>query len=472
MNDDEAHPRHRRRPGVLRAAARGAGPRDDGGRRDDDHRSGGRLELQHHERRVRRGPQGVRPGVRQSGRAAGAALERRHNVRAGELEARRSAELEAHALRGEQGEGDGHTPVRERTAHHRDQDGLGRVLMRLVRDAVLAAALFGCRPTASPPPSGRFTLLFFRRSPAASLGGLSWAPDPEHGRLVAFDRELRVTRQITHPRLATPVAVTPLGRTELLVTERTGEGVVVDTAGGGRVVREWESPDIASLYAAGAGRVAATRSPYYVPQLGSPEPDTAPLIRMLDTLGRPTGGLATIRRPATPLLDYVVNAGAVLAVFDTDSLVASADGSAHGTREPFGPAFALPDLAGDTVTLARFRGKVTLVNFWASWCDPCREEFPHMAELYHEFDRKDFEIAGLSDDVDSGRMLAFVRKYRPPFPILVGGGRMKQIYHYRGLPYSVLLDRRGRIIERIFGFGGAAEFRELHDAIAIEVRGP
>jgi len=464
--------------------------------------------------------------------------------------------------------------------------------MRLVPGAVLAAALFGCRPTAFPPPPGRFTLLFFGRSPAASLGGLSWAPDPEHGRLVAFDRELRVTRQITHPRLATPVAVTPLGRTELLVTERTGEGVVVDTAGGGRVVREWESPDIASLYAAGAGRVAATRSPYYVPQLGSPEPDTAPLIRMLDTLGRPTGGLATIRRPATPLLDYLVNAGAVavgpdgavyyaplvrdeirkyspggrlswttkrglfrggsepdpeflpatgtelslkqalvnvalalapspdgrlyalgaddsaatrlrvdvldpqtgailttrhlgpretavaldasgaLAAFDADSLVAGSDGAAPAERDPFTPAFALPDLAGDTVTLAGFRGKVTLVNFWASWCDPCREEFPHMAELYREFDRKDFEIAGVSDDVDQGKMRAFARRYRPPFPILVGGGRMKALYHYRGLPYSVLLDRRGRVIERIFGFGGADEFRRLRRTIAIEVRAP
>src|SRR5205814_453600 len=300
----------------------------------------------------------------------------------------------------------------ERAAHHRDQDGLGRVLMRLVPGAVLAAALFGCRPTASPPPPGRFTLLFFGRSPAASLGGLSWAPDPEHGRLVAFDRELHLTRQITHPRLATPMAVTPLGETELLVTERTGEGVVVDTAGGGRVVREWESPDIASLYAAGAGRVAATRSPYYVPQLGSPEPDTAPLIRMLDTLGRPTGGLATIRRPATPLrvdvLDpqpgailttrhlgpretaVALDASGALAAFDADSLVAGSDGAAPAERDPFTPAFALPDLAGDTVTLAGFRGKVTLVNFWASWCDPCREEFPHMAELYREFDRKDF----------------------------------------------------------------------------------
>src|SRR5206468_6106210 len=156
-----------------------------------------------------------------------------------------------------------------------------RVLMRRATGggAVLLLALFACRP-----PAPRFTLLFLGRSPAASLGDLSWAPDPEHGRLVAFDRQLRVTRRISNPRLATPMAVTPLGRTELLVTERTGEGVVVDTAGGrgGRVVREWESPDIASLYAAGGGRVGATRSPYYVPQLGAPEPDTAPLVRILD----------------------------------------------------------------------------------------------------------------------------------------------------------------------------------------------
>jgi thiol-disulfide isomerase/thioredoxin len=357
------------------------------------------------------------------------------------------------------------------------------------------------------------------------------------------------------------------------------------------VVREWDSPDVASLYAAGGALVAASRSPYYVPQLSTPESETAPLIRMLDTLGRPTGaGVGTIRRPATPLLDYVVNAGAVavgpdgavyyaplvrdeirkyapdgqvswttkrglfrnesdpeflpakgrelqlkkalvnvalalgpppggrlyalgsddsaatrlrvdvldattgamlatrhlgpretavavdasgaLAVFDADSLVRGADAAAPAARELFGPAFALPDLAGDTVTLARFAGKVTLVNFWASWCDPCREEFPHMAELYREFDRKDFEIAGVSDDVDSRLMLAFVRRYRPPFPILVGGGRMKQVYHYRGLPYSVLLDRQGRVIERIFGFGGAEEFRTLHDTIANEVRVP
>ena len=453
--------------------------------------------------------------------------------------------------------------------------------MRLVLGALLAAALFGCRRTA---PSG-FTLLFLGRSPAASLGGLSWAPDPEHARLVGFDRELRVARVISSPRLATPMAVAPLTGSELLVTEHTGEGVVIDTAG--RPVREWTSPDIASLYAAGGGRVAATRSPYYVPQLGAPEPEAAPLIRILDTMGRPTGGLATIRRAATPLLDNLVNAGALaldaggaayyaplvrdeirkygpggqllwsakrglypsepdpvflpakgtelrlrsalvnvalalgpdgrlyalgaddsaatrlrvdvldtatgaivltrhlgaretavgvsedgaLVLRDADSLLARA--RAPGTeREPFAPAFALPDLKGDTVTLVRFAGKVTLVNFWASWCDPCREEFPHMAELYREFDRADFEIAAVSDDVDRRSMLGFVARFRPPFPILAGGGRMKQLYHYRGLPYSVLLDRHGRVIERIFGFGGAAEFGKLRATIAKEVGVP
>ena len=450
--------------------------------------------------------------------------------------------------------------------------------------AALILALGACRPP-PPAPSG-FTLLFLGRSPAASLGGRSWAPDPDKSRIVAFDGKLRMVSQVTSPRLATPMAVAPLGNGDLLVTERTGEGVVFDTAG--RVLREWDSPDVASLYAAGGGRVAAVRSPYYVPQLATPESDTAPLIRLLDTLGRPIGGIGTVRRPAVPLLGYLVNAGAIavgpsgalyyaplvrdeirkyapggepswtatrglfksepdpeflpakggellvrnalvnvalvlgpdgrlyslgsddsaatrlrvdvldtatgaiaatrhlgpretavavdpagrLAVFDGDSLLSGATGAAASEREPFAPAFALPDLAGDTVTLARFAGKVTLVNFWASWCDPCREEFPHMADLYREFERKDFEIAAVSDDVDRGAMVAFVRRYRPPFPILVGSGRMKAIYHYRGLPYSVLLDRHGRVIERIFGFGGAAEFRELRDTIAKEVRVP
>ncbi len=69
-------------------------------------------------------------------------------------------------------------------------------------------------------------------------------------------------------------------------------------------------------------------------------------------------------------------------------------------------------------------------------------------------------------------MREFVREFRPPFPILVGGGRMRAQYRYRGLPYSVLLDRRGRVIERLFGFGGPREFAALHATIAKEIAAP
>src|SRR5436305_1144415 len=249
--------------------------------------------------------------MRQGRRAARNSGDRRHHLPAGELQARRSAQLEARAVCGRQSESHGHAPDGERAAHDRDQDGLTRHLMRRALGAVLAAAMVGCR---APAPGG-FTLLFLGRSPAARLGlaSLSWAPDPDQSRIIAFDGRLHAVHQISSPRLATPMAVAPLGPTQLLITERTGEGVVLDTAG--RVVREWDSPDVASLYAAAGGRVVAVRSPYYVPELAASEPDTAPLIRLLDTLGRPIGGggggIATIRRPALPPLSHLVNAGAV-----------------------------------------------------------------------------------------------------------------------------------------------------------------
>jgi thiol-disulfide isomerase/thioredoxin len=412
------------------------------------------------------------------------------------------------------------------------------------------------------------------------VDGLAWAPDPDSSRLVAWDSALHVAASFTSPRLATPVAVSAFG-SRLLVSERTGEGVVFDTRG--TVVREWDPASAAEVYAASGARVVSARSPYFM-GLGA-EPDTAPLIRVLDTLGRPVGRIGTIQVPATTYLTQLANAGAlavdrsgavyfaplardeirkydasgalrwtasrgrvaresdpVLATrrggtvtvryallnialalgpdgrlyalggqdsaatklrvdaIDTASgkilatrqlgagetaVIVTRDGQVEtasadsllaaapsGERRPFTPAFALRNLRGDTVRLGDLAGKVVLVNFWASWCDPCREEFPRMAELYRELAGRDFAVVAISDDVDLGKMLEFVKRFRPPFPILVGGGRMRSTYFYRGLPYSVLLDRQGRVIERLFGFGGDAEFTRLHAAIAKEISGP
>jgi thiol-disulfide isomerase/thioredoxin len=197
--------------------------------------------------------------------------------------------------------------------------------------------------------------------------------------------------------------------------------------------------------------------------------DSAATRLRVDVLDTATGAILETRRLDPAETAVAVNARGGLVTFDAAVLARGAD---SGGREAFAPRFVLPDTLGDTVTLARFAGKVTLVDFWASWCDPCREEFPHMIALYARFDRKDFEIAAISDDVDRSKMLGFVREFHPPFPVLMGGGRMKQLYHYRGLPYSVLLDRRGRVVERYFGFGGPEEFQRLAAAIAKEIGGP
>jgi thiol-disulfide isomerase/thioredoxin len=200
--------------------------------------------------------------------------------------------------------------------------------------------------------------------------------------------------------------------------------------------------------------------------------DSAATELRLDVLDAASGHILETRHLGPDETAIAVDGGGHLATYDAERLLAGEAGTGTVAREPFAPAFALPGLGGDTVRLARFLGKVTLINFWASWCDPCREEFPHMADLYRELDRKDFEIVAISDDVNEGKMRAFVRAHRPPFPILAGGGRMRAIYHYRGLPYSVLLDRHGRVIERIFGFGGVDEFRRLRETIANEIAAP
>jgi hypothetical protein len=139
------------------------------------------------------------------------------------------------------------------------------------------------------------------------VGTVSWAPDAAHSRLVAFDGDLRVVKTISDPRLSSPVAVAPYPGSRLLITERTGEGVVFDTAG--KPVREWESPFPASVYATDGARIVASRSPYFVQFVA--EDGSAPLLWELDTLGRPVHGIGITHIPEIRYLAQLVNAGPV-----------------------------------------------------------------------------------------------------------------------------------------------------------------
>ncbi len=117
------------------------------------------------------------------------------------------------------------------------------------------------------------------------------------------------------------------------------------------------------------------------------------------------------------------------------------------------PNFQLWDLEGKPVSLANYRGGVVLVNFWATWCGPCKVEMPAMEKLYREFDRKDFEILAVSTDAQGA---AVTRPFRDEigltFPILHDSDfRVGVMYGARTLPISFLVDRQGNITHRIFG---------------------
>ena len=116
-------------------------------------------------------------------------------------------------------------------------------------------------------------------------------------------------------------------------------------------------------------------------------------------------------------------------------------------RPPFSVDFTLPDLDGNSVRLSDLRGRVVLINFWATWCPPCRAEMPSMNALYKDYREKGVEILAISGDVEGRRVVApFVEKYGLLFPVLLDprnevGSRVR----VRGIPSTYLLDKQGRV---------------------------
>ena len=129
------------------------------------------------------------------------------------------------------------------------------------------------------------------------------------------------------------------------------------------------------------------------------------------------------------------------------------------------PNFQLRDLQGRLVALSDLRGKVVMVNFWATWCGPCRVEMPAMEQLYQTFSRKDFEILAVSTDAQGVAVTRpFQQENRLTFPILHDADyRVGLTYGARSLPMTFMVDRQGIVRHQIFGARdwGAAEAHQL-----------
>lgn len=129
-------------------------------------------------------------------------------------------------------------------------------------------------------------------------------------------------------------------------------------------------------------------------------------------------------------------------------LLLAACGSPTGSREA--PELVLPDLGGKTVSLAAYRGKPVLVNFWATWCDSCRQEMPALEALSRRSGGR-FTVIGVSLDEDAAAVPPFARKYQLSFPLMIADRKVAAAYAVRGLPTAYLIDADGRIARRWVG---------------------
>ncbi|MBH0191617.1 MAG: TlpA family protein disulfide reductase [Nitrospira sp.] len=129
------------------------------------------------------------------------------------------------------------------------------------------------------------------------------------------------------------------------------------------------------------------------------------------------------------------------------------------------PNFRLRDLDGNLTSLSQYRGKVVLLNFWATWCGPCRVEMPAMEQLYRTYSRREFQILAVSTDPQGAAVTRpFQQKTGLTFPILHDPEmQIGLTYGARSLPMTFMVDRQGVVRQKIFGARDwdSAEAREL-----------
>jgi len=114
--------------------------------------------------------------------------------------------------------------------------------------------------------------------------------------------------------------------------------------------------------------------------------------------------------------------------------------------------FTLQLLNGGNVTLSSYKGKVVLLNFWATWCPPCREEMPSMETLYQRYKSQGLEILAVDLREDENTIRQFIQRYGYTFPILLdSNGWIGNVYGVQAIPTSFIVNRDGKIIGRVVG---------------------
>jgi thiol-disulfide isomerase/thioredoxin len=131
------------------------------------------------------------------------------------------------------------------------------------------------------------------------------------------------------------------------------------------------------------------------------------------------------------------------------------------TRTP-APAWELNDLSGKPVKFSDFRGKVLILDFWATWCAPCRVEIPHFVELQKQYGNKGLTVIGVSLDEQGPEVVKkFVKQFGVNYPIVIGNKKITEAYGgIYAIPTTFVIDRQGRIASRHMGYDDKTVFEE------------
>jgi thiol-disulfide isomerase/thioredoxin len=133
----------------------------------------------------------------------------------------------------------------------------------------------------------------------------------------------------------------------------------------------------------------------------------------------------------------------------------------HGVAAPDFQLVSLSDPGGKLVKLSEFRGKAVVVNFWATWCDPCKVEMPWFVDLQKKYGPEGLQFLGVAqDDAGKDAIMKFANDMGVNYPILQGKNAVSDAYGSVGLPTTVYIGRDGKIIEKVVGLVSKSEIED------------
>jgi thiol-disulfide isomerase/thioredoxin len=151
-------------------------------------------------------------------------------------------------------------------------------------------------------------------------------------------------------------------------------------------------------------------------------------------------------------------------------MIAVACGTREQAKQSDTADFSLYSIDGKEYTLSEFKGQVVIIDFWATWCPPCRNSIPAFIRLYNKYHERGFTILGIGLDNDDQALRDFSKQMNIPYPVLIGDNEIAKAYQVSGIPKTIFLDKKGSIRKTQVGFAPEleAQFDQLVDSLLNE----